>query len=882
MTKFVYAFSEGSRDMKKLLGGKGSNLAEMVKIGLPVPPGFTVSTEACRTYDEQGQKLTEEIKTELAEAVRRLEKDTGKRIGDTKSPLFVSVRSGAVFSMPGMMDTVLNLGMNDDTARALAEQTGEPRFALDSYRRFLQMFGDVVLGVETERFERELERFRAQRGYTSDPELTADDWKTVISVYKKLIEHHTGSPFPQDPNVQLQLSVEAVFQSWNNERAAVYRRMHGIPHSLGTAVTVQSMVFGNLGDTSGTGVAFTRNPSNGKKELYGEYLINAQGEDVVAGIRTPQPIRTLHEAMPDVYDSFVRVTDKLEHHYRDMQDIEFTIEDGTLYILQTRNGKRTSQAALQIAVDMVEEGVLTKEEALLRVDADQLHQLLHRRISGDNNLQALAKGLPASPGAASGRMVFSADEAESWAEAGEKVILVRPETTPDDIHGIISAEAVLTTRGGMTSHAAVVARGMGKTCICGCEAADVDIKAETMTIDGTMLKKGDVLTLDGGTGEVFSGSLQMEEPEMSPTFQLLLGWADSTRRMNVRANADNGADAAKAVEFGAEGIGLCRTEHMFMDPARIPVVRRMILADSKRKREEALAELLPMQRQDFEEIFEAMEGRPVTIRLLDPPLHEFLPDKEELLIEVTTLELTGDAPEKLAEKKQLLDAVKHLEEANPMLGHRGCRLGMTHPEIYAMQAEAIFLAAGQVHAKPEIMVPLVSHVNELKAVKAVIEREAERVQRETGVHVDYTIGTMIEVPRAALTAAAIAEEADFFSFGTNDLTQTTFGFSRDDAEGKFLRQYVDQETLEYNPFVRLDEEGVGRLVEIGAHDGRSVKPELKLGICGEHGGNAKSIHFCETKQLDYVSCSPFRVPAARLAAAQAAIMHQAEKEVQPS
>lgn len=876
MSKFIYMFEEGNRDMKPILGGKGANLAEMTKIGLPVPEGFTVSTDACKNFYQEGQRLSEEVKTELFTSLKVLEQKTGKKLGAVENPLFVSVRSGAVFSMPGMMDTVLNLGMNDDTVVGMGRLTNNPRFAYDSYRRFIQMFSDVVLGVDSYFFEHALEQFRESKNYATDPEMQAEDWKEIIAVYKEIVQTQGGMEFPTDPHEQLLLSIEAVFNSWNNDRAAIYRRLHHIPHDLGTAVTIQSMVFGNMGNDSGTGVAFTRDPSTGEAVLYGEYLINAQGEDVVAGIRTPQPISSMQEAMPQVFEQFITTCRKLESHYGDMQDIEFTVEGGILYLLQTRNGKRTAPAAVKIAVDMVEEGVLTKEEAILRVDPDQLHQLLHRRIDGEFKRNVLVRGLPASPGAATGKIVFDANDADRLAKEGEKVILVRPETTPDDIHGIIAAEAVVTSRGGMTSHAAVVARGMGKACICGCEGLKINMQKRTITMDDKTLSYLDVITIDGTTGDVLEGEVPMVEPELSGEFQQLLLWADELRNMGVRANADNPEDARKSREFGAEGIGLCRTEHMFMDPKRVPIVREMILADTITEREKALEKLLPMQQEDFTGIFTEMGSLPVTIRLLDPPLHEFLPDKEELLIEVTKLEMQDPYGELLQEKQQLLRKVKELDEFNPMLGHRGCRLGMTHPEIYEMQAKAIFYAASDLagqgkEVQPEVMIPLVGHVNELKEMRKVVEAAALLVQKETGVEVQYTVGTMIEVPRAAVTADKIAEAADFFSFGTNDLTQTTFGYSRDDAEGKFLQRYVEQEILQANPFMQLDQEGVGKLVEMGVRLGREVKPDLKTGICGEHGGDPSSIAFCEGLGLNYVSCSPFRVPVARLAAARAAV-----------
>jgi pyruvate, orthophosphate dikinase len=886
MSKFVYLFNEGNSGMKEKLGGKGANLAEMTRIGLPVPFGFTISTEACNSYYDAGKTIPAEVQAQVLEALGELEKKTGKELGNPENPLLVSVRSGAVFSMPGMMDTILNLGMNDETVEGMAKLTNNPRFAYDSYRRFIQMFSDVVLDVDVFFFERLLEETREAKGYNSDPEMTAEDWKEVIEGYKNIVTKHTRKPFPQDPKEQLFLSINAVFDSWNNQRAIVYRRLNKIPSHLGTAVNIQSMVFGNMGDDSGTGVAFTRDPSTGESILYGEYLINAQGEDVVAGIRTPQPIQTLKDEMPAVYQQFVDTCNRLEQHYEDMQDIEFTVERGELFILQTRTGKRTAQAAIRIATELVNEGIIDKKTALLRVDPEQLDQLLHRRIDENYERNQLAKGLPASPGAATGKVVFDADEAELLANEGQKVILVRPETTPDDIHGIISAQAVVTSRGGMTSHAAVVARGMGKACICGCEAMKIDLHEKQFRVGEIIVNHGDIITIDGGTGEIMLGEIPMIEPELSAEFQLLLSWADEERKIGVRANADNPEDSAKALEFGAGGIGLCRTEHMFMDAARVPIVQKMILAETFEERNAALDELLPMQQGDFEGILEVMQGLPVTIRLLDPPLHEFLPDKEELLVEITKLQILDPESKELKEKEALLKKVRQLDEFNPMLGHRGCRLGMIHPEIYEMQARAIFYAVAKladkgIEAKPEIMIPLVGHVNELKEMRELVNAAALSIKEETGKDFEYTVGTMIEIPRAALTADQIAEEADFFSFGTNDLTQTTFGYSRDDAEGKFLQAYIEQKVLPENPFAVLDREGVGKLVETGVELGRKSKPGLKTGICGEHGGEKSSIEFCYNAGLDYVSCSPYRVPLARLAAAQATIRHEKnnEKEV---
>ncbi len=877
--KFVFMFNQSGSGKKELLGGKGANLAEMTRIGLPVPDGFTITTAACNSYYDAGQVTPPEIEFQVLEALKTLEIKTGKQLGDPSNPLLVSVRSGAVHSMPGMMDTVLNLGINDETVEGMAELTNNPRFAYDSYRRFIQMFSDVVLDVDNYYFEQLLENIREEKGYHSDTEITAEEWKQVIKEFKKIVLSHAKRSFPEDPKEQLFLTISAVFDSWNNRRAILYRRLHNIPSHLGTAVNIQSMVFGNMGDDSGTGVAFTRNPSTGEAKLYGEYLINAQGEDVVAGIRTPQPIASLQEEMPDVYQQLLDTCQLLENHYQDMQDIEFTVERGKLFILQTRTGKRTAQAAIRIAVELVKEKITDKKEAILRVDPDQLDQLLHHRIDHTHEKTQLATGLPASPGAATGQVVFDADEAEELSKSGNKVILVRPETTPDDIHGIVASQATVTSRGGMTSHAAVVARGMGKACICGCETLKIDLESKQFKVGSTIVNQGDIITIDGSTGEIFLGEIPMSEPELSDEFQLLLSWADEETKMGVRANADNPEDAEKALEFGAGGIGLCRTEHMFMDASRIPIVQNMILSETNQERKDALDQLLPMQQQDYEQIFETMQGHPITVRLLDPPLHEFLPDKEELLVDVTRLQMTNPNSNKLQEKQSLLRKVRLLEESNPMLGHRGCRLGMIHPEIYEMQVMAIFHAMSNVmtkgiKVKPEIMIPLVSHVNELKEMRQLVINIGEQVQRETGQAFDYLIGTMIETPRAALTADQIAEEADFFSFGTNDLTQTTFGFSRDDAEGKFLQHYVESDVLKRNPFVSLDQEGVGKLVESGVKLGRETKPTLKTGICGEHGGEKESIQFCFNLGVDYVSCSPFRVPSARLAAAQATIRHE--------
>lgn len=875
--KFVYLFEEGSAQMKELLGGKGANLAEMTRTGLPVPPGFTISTEACTAYYEVGEQIPSDMQTQIEQALLELEKKVGKKLGDANDPLLVSVRSGAVFSMPGMMDTILNLGLNDNTVRGLAELTGNHRFAYDCYRRFIQMFSNVVLGVEHYHFEQLLEQVKEKYALKFDPELSAEQWQEVIARYKELVRKETKADFPQEPKNQLNQAICAVFKSWNNQRAIIYRRINKIPNHLGTAVNVQMMVFGNMGDDSGTGVAFTRDPSTGEKELYGEFLINAQGEDVVAGIRTPQPIATLYDVMPDIFTQFKEISQRLEIHYRDMQDIEFTVERGKLYMLQTRNAKRTAHAAVKVAVDLVHEGVLTKEEAVLRVDPDSLDQLLHRRIDPHAKMKQIAKGLPASPGAASGQVVFDADLADKLANEGKKVILVRPETTPEDIHGMVASQGIVTSRGGMTSHAAVVARGMGKSCICGCESLRIDLRAKQFSVDNLTIKEGEWISIDGGTGRILLGEVPLIDPVLSAEFQEMLTWSDDIRKIEVRANADNPDDALKAREFGAQGIGLCRTEHMFMAIDRVPIVQEMILAETLNERQDALDKLLPMQQGDFEGILAAMEGLPVTIRLLDPPLHEFLPNLEELLVELTKLRLQENADQEvIREKENLLRKVRGLHEFNPMLGHRGCRLGMTFPEIYAMQVIAIFRATANlkqegIDVRPEVMIPLVGHVNELRIMRELVIEKANEVMEETGLHFDYTIGTMIEIPRAALTADEIAQEADFFSFGTNDLTQTTFGFSRDDAEGKFLHQYVHHKILPDNPFAVLDQQGVGKLIETAEKLGRGVKPGLKLGICGEHGGEKSSIEFCYKTGLNYVSCSPFRVPVARLAAAQAQV-----------
>ncbi|MXQ53632.1 pyruvate, phosphate dikinase [Shimazuella alba] len=881
-TKKVYLFPEGTKEKKFLLGGKGANLAEMTNAGLPVPPGFTITTSACLDYYKDGEILSGELMKQVHTSLQQLEEQTGKQFGNIANPLLVSVRSGSVFSMPGMMDTILNLGLNDKTVVGLAELTSNPRFAYDSYRRFIQMFSNVVLGIDHYFFEEIIDELKEKNGVSEDTALSAEDWQSVIKKYLVLVEQKTKFPFPQDPKVQLSQAIEAVFRSWNNARAKIYRKINKIPDDLGTAVNIQLMVFGNLGNDSGTGVAFTRNPSTGQNELYGEFLINAQGEDVVAGVRTPNPISDLESQMPAIHSQFVDLSNLLEEHYGDMQDIEFTVERGNLYILQTRSGKRTAQAAVKIAVDLVEEGKITKEEALLRIDPDQMDQMLHPRIDPNVELQVIAKGLPASPGAASGQITFDADEAERLAEKGQKVILVRPETTPEDIHGILAAQGILTSRGGMTSHAAVVARGMGKACICGCEQLKIDLRAGIVQVGATTLKQGDHITIDGSSGHVILGTVPLIDPHLSAEFEQLLLWADDVRKIQVRANADNPKDAKKARVFGAEGIGLCRTEHMFMEPSRVPIVQQMILAENDEEQKTALAQLLPMQKEDFKGIFASMDGLPVNIRLLDPPLHEFLPNMEELIVELTKMKMQQTDSTSYLVKEALLKKVRALHEFNPMLGHRGCRLGMTNPEIYEMQVEALFQAVVEsklagIDVTPEVMIPLVGHVQELKALRRMVIAVADRIQEETGTHFEYTIGTMIEVPRAALTAEEIAEQADFFSFGTNDLTQTTFGFSRDDAEGKFLHTYVEQKVLPDNPFIVLDQEGVGSLVKMAVRAGREKKPGLKTGVCGEHGGEKSSIQFFHDVGIDYVSCSPFRVPIARLAAAHAELNNSVKK-----
>ena len=870
MTKFVYSFSEGNKDMRELLGGKGANLAEMTNIGLPVPRGFTVTTEACNQYYADGEKISETVEKEIFEKLAELESITGKKLGDLKNPLLVSVRSGSRASMPGMMDTVLNLGLNDEVAKGFAEETKNPRFIYDSYRRFIMMFADVVKGYPKNSFDKMLDDMKHERGVHQDTELTAEDMMELTERFKNIYKELSGVDFPQDPKEQLLEAVKAVFRSWNNERAIIYRRMNDIPSSWGTAVNVQEMVYGNRGDDCGTGVAFTRNPATGEKKLFGEYLINAQGEDVVAGIRTPQPIETLKEVMPEVYEEFDRIAHILENHYKDMQDMEFTIENGKLFMLQTRNGKRTAQAALKVAVDMVEEGMLTKEEAILKVEPKQLDQLLHPTFDAESlkTGKVIARGLAASPGAACGKIYFSAEDVTLHKNAGENCVLVRLETSPEDIQGMNDAEGVLTIRGGMTSHAAVVARGMGRCCVCGCGELTIDEENKTITTkEGTVYHEGDYLSLDGSTGTVYGGEVKTKAPEISGNFETFMNWADSIRTLGVRANADTPKDARQALAFGAEGIGLVRTEHMFFEESRIFAVRQMITAETKEQREAALAKILPMQQDDFEKIFEAMEGRSVTIRYLDPPLHEFLPHTDE---EIKPLaESLGMTFESLKAR------IESLKEFNPMMGHRGCRLAITYPEIAEMQTRAVIQAAINVNKKgmnivPEIMIPLVGDENELKYVKNIVTKVADEIIANEKVELPYHVGTMIEIPRAALTADKIAKEAEFFSFGTNDLTQMTFGFSRDDA-GKFLNDYYEKGIFENDPFAKLDQTGVGQLIQMAAEKGRSTRPDIKLGICGEHGGEPSSVEFCHRIGLNYVSCSPYRVPLARLAAAQAKV-----------
>lgn len=876
MTKFVYSFNEGSKEMRDILGGKGANLAEMTKIGLPVPFGFTVSTEACNRYYAEDKEISPEIVDEIKEKLKELEQVTGKNLGDAKNPLLVSVRSGAVISMPGMMDTILNLGLNDETVEGLAKLTDNQRFAYDSYRRFIQMFSDVVMEIPKSKFDKVFDEKKAAVGAEFDVDLKAEDLKDVIVGFKKIYKEELGKDFPQKPEEQLLEAVKAVFRSWNTERAILYRKLNDISDDLGTAVNVQSMVFGNMGDTSGTGVAFTRSAVDGSKEIFGEFLVNAQGEDVVAGIRTPKPIAEMADAFPDVYKEFERIAQILEKHYKDMQDMEFTVENNKLFMLQTRNGKRTAAAAVKIAVDMVEEGLIDERDAVSRIEPAQIDQLLHPTFDPDaeKNAKDIAKGLPASPGAACGKIYFHAADAVEAANNGEKVVLVRQETSPEDLAGMVVAQGILTARGGMTSHAAVVARGMGKCCVAGCSGINVDEENLKMTVQDKTYKEGDFISINGSTGVVYEGEIDTVTPELKGDFETIMKWADQIRRMRVRANADNPRDAKQALDFGAEGIGLCRTEHMFFEEERIPAIRQMILAETEEERRTALAKLLPYQKGDFKGIYEVMEERPVTIRLLDPPLHEFLPHTEKETRELA--EQTGISYEKLSHK------AAELHEFNPMLGHRGCRLAVSFPEIAEMQTEAIIRAAIEVSKEkninivPEIMIPLVIDKAETANVKATIVETADRIIKEAGIEMKYMVGTMIEMPRAAITADEIAEEAEFFSFGTNDLTQLTYGFSRDDT-GDLIKEYVEKKVLPEDPFQSLDQKGVGSLVKLAVELGKKTRPNIKLGICGEHGGNPKSIEFCHRAGLSYVSCSPFRVPIARLSAAQAAIKNSDEK-----
>ena len=868
--KYVYLFKEGNETMRNLLGGKGANLAEMTILGIPVPQGFIVTTEACNKYYNDGKVISEEVLEQIQNNIAKLEEITGKKFGSLENPLLVSVRSGARVSMPGMMDTILNLGLNDEAVEVVAKQTNNPRFAYDSYRRFVQMFSDVVMGIEKRLFENIIDEMKEARGVHYDTELTADDLKELVVKFKDLYKKEMKKDFPQDPKEQLVEAITAVFRSWDNPRAIVYRRLNDIPGEWGTAVNVQEMVFGNKGDTSGTGVAFSRNPSTGEKGIYGEYLMNAQGEDVVAGIRTPLPITKLNEQNPALYKQFIDIVNKLENHYKDMQDMEFTIEEGKLFFLQTRNGKRTAQAALKIAVDLVSEGMLSKEEAILKVEPKQLDSLLHPTFEATSlkNTKAIAKGLPASPGAACGKVAFTAEEAKERAEKGEKVVLVRLETSPEDIEGMIAAEGILTVRGGMTSHAAVVARGMGTCCVAGCGELKVDEEKRTLEVGGKVYTDKDYISIDGSTGNIYGEAIKTVTPEISGYFATFMSWADEIRKLQVRTNADTPRDTKQAIEFGAEGIGLCRTEHMFFDEDRIMPMREMIVAKTEEERRKALSKLLPMQKGDFKAMYEALEGRPATIRFLDPPLHEFVPHSDEEIREL--------AGQMSLDFEELKATVEGLHEFNPMLGHRGCRLAVTYPEITEMQTRAVIEAAIEVKNEkgydivPEIMIPLVGEVKELKFVKDIVDSTAKAVMNEKGITIEYHVGTMIEIPRAALTADEIAKEAEFFSFGTNDLTQMTFGFSRDDA-GKFLNDYYERKIYEQDPFAKLDQVGVGQLVKMAAEKGKATRPNIKLGICGEHGGDPSSVEFCHNVGLNYVSCSPFRVPLARLAAAQAQV-----------
>lgn len=871
MKKYIYFFgkgkAEGNAKMRDILGGKGANLAEMTNLGIPVPPGFTISTQMCTYYYKNKKRLPKDFFKEVKKYMKKIEEAVGKKFGDKNNPLLVSVRSGAKISMPGMMDTILNLGLNDETLQGLIKQTQDERFAYDAYRRFIQMFSDVVLKIDKNKFEEIIEEKKKEKGVSLDTELDAEDWKEITQKFKELFKKEMGYDFPQDVNKQLKMAILAVFESWNNPRAITYRNLNKIPHDLGTAVNVQAMVFGNMGENSGTGVAFTRNPSTGEKEFYGEFLMNAQGEDVVAGIRTPQRLDELKKTMPEIYKQLDKIRIKLEKHYRDMQDIEFTIEKGKLYLLQTRTGKRTAQAQVKIAVDMVKEGLITKEEAIRRVDPHALDQLLHPTIDPESKPQAVAKGLAASPGAASGEVVFNAQDAIEEAQKGKKVILVRKETSPEDVGGMAASQGILTSTGGLTSHAAVVGRGMGKPCVVGCSDITVDEERQEFKVKDKVVKRGDIISIDGSTGEVFLGEVKLVEPKVAGEFATLMKWADKIRKLKVRTNADTPHDAKVARDFGAQGIGLCRTEHMFFGKDRLPKMQKMILAETKEEREKALSQLLPLQKEDFKEIFKVMKGYPVTIRLLDPPLHEFLPKSDE---EIKELSKNINVPQ-----EKIKETVQKLSEFNPMLGFRGCRLGIVYPEIVRMQAQAIFEAAAELikeglKVKPEIMVPLVGEKNELLVTKSHIDEIAQTVMKKYKVKIKYSVGTMIEVPRACLVADKIAEVAEFFSFGTNDLTQMTFGFSRDDA-GRFLKVYLENKLLTHDPFVSIDEEGVGKIMKLAVELGRKTRKDLKIGICGEQGGDPQSVKFCHKIGLDYVSCSPFRVPIARLALAQATL-----------
>jgi len=884
--KYIYFFEEGNAQMRDLLGGKGAGLAEMARIGLPVPPGFTITTETCREYYAKGGQFPEGLEDMVREAMRKLEEKTGKKFGDSENPLLVSVRSGAPISMPGMMDTILNLGLNDKTVEGLAKLTNNPRFAYDSYRRFIQMFSDVVLKVPREEFEKVLEKYKKMEGVKYDAELSVEALKKLVEEYKEIVKRYVGRDFPQDPWEQLFMAIRAVFDSWNNPRAIVYRKYNNIPDDMGTAVNVQTMVFGNMGWDSGTGVAFTRDPSTGEKKIYGEYLPNAQGEDVVAGIRTPKKIEEMKEEFPEIYEQLVKVAELLEKHFRDMQDIEFTVERGKLYLLQTRTGKRTPRAAVKIAVDMVKEGLITKEEAIIRVTPQQIEKLLHKQVDPNAPKKVIAKGLPASPGAAVGKVVFSPDEAAELGEKGENVILVRPETTPEDVHGMYASKGILTSRGGMTSHAAVVARGAGIPAVVGCEDIQIDLEREEFRVGDIVVRRGDIITIDGTTGEVFLGEVPLIEPKITGEFEELLKWADEIRVIGVRANADTPEDAKKALDYGAEGIGLARTEHMFLGPERVQVVREMVMARTAEERKKALEKLIPLQKKDFKELLKVMDGKPVIIRLLDPPLHEFLPRYEQLVKEIYDLMLkiretksvleTSRLLDELEEKRRMLKRLEELREANPMLGLRVCRLGIVFPEIYEAQLKALFTAVAELikegyNPKPEVMIPGTIEKKELEEIKKVAEKVREEVEKEHGVKIEYMYGTMIEMPRAALLADKIAEVAEFFSFGTNDLTQTTLGISRDDAQKSFLNVYVEKKILPSDPFRTIDREGLGRLIKQAIELGKKTRPDLEIGVCGEHGGDPESIEFFVEAGVDYVSASPFRVPIARLAAAQATI-----------